>query len=146
MMESTRDPSVLFVGGVWGGFIFSDFLFASDGMFSVGKILEMIAKSGLTMTELDQQLGHRYQYQIDVSCPWEVKGTVMRRAMEYSENMRRQLVEGVKIFTDGESVLLQPQKENAGFSIIAESIHFDGAVALAKKYSSLLSHWRDGGE
>lgn len=146
MMEATRDPQVLFVGGVWGGFIFSDFLFASDGMYSVGKILEMIAKSGKGISELDQTLGRRYQYQIDVACPWEAKGTVMRRAMEYSENMKRQLVEGVKIFSGDESVLLLPQKESAGFSVISESKHYDSAITNAKKYSSLLSHWREGGE
>lgn len=146
MMEATRDPQVLFVGGIWGGFIFSDFLFASDGMYSVGKILEMIAKSGKCISELDQMVGRRYQYQIDVGCPWEAKGTVMRRAMEYSENMKRQLVEGVKIFSGDESVLLLPQKESAGFSVISESKHYDSAITNAKKYSSLLSHWREGGE
>lgn len=143
MMEATRDEKVMFVGGVYGGFIFRDFLFASDGMFSVGQILEIIAKSGLKISQLDETLPKRYIHQIDINCPWEYKGKVMRRAMEYSEDYKRQLIEGVKIFIDGDSALLLPAKEGPAFSVYAESDVYENAVNLAKKYASQLKIWRD---
>ena len=142
MMEATREDNVLFVGGNWGGFIFSDFLFASDGMYSVGKILEMLAHSNLKLSQLDEELPRRYQYQNDVFCPWEFKGTVMRRAMEHSEQFRRQLIEGVKIFQDSDSVLLLPAKEHSAFLVVSESDHYDTAVSLNKKYCSYVSQWQ----
>lgn len=143
MMEATRDPKVLFVGGVWGGFIFSEFLFASDAMFTVGKILEMLAKTGMKFPELDDALPRRYQHSINLECPKELKGTVMRRAMQHSEEMNRELVEGVKIFFDGDSILLIPEMEIDAFTIIGESNEYDSAVKLAKKYHTLASQWRD---
>jgi hypothetical protein len=39
-----------------------------------------------------------------------VKGKVMRRAMEHSENLDRQLIDGVKVFENGNSVLILPTK------------------------------------
>ncbi len=143
MMEATRDPEVLFVGGVWGGFIFSEFLFASDAMYTAGKILEMLAITGWKLPELDEALPRRYQYSINLECPKEMKGTVMRRAMEHSAEMKRELVEGVKIFSSGDSVLLIPEMENDAFTIIGESDEYDAAVKLAKKYHSIASQWRD---
>ncbi len=143
MMESTREDNVLFVGGIWGGFIFSDFLFASDGMYTVGKILEMLANTGLKISELDDILPRRHQHTIEVNVPWESKGTVMRKAMEHSDKMDRQLVEGVKVFHDGDSVLMLPDKEKASFLVIGESDQYENAVNLAKKYSHLVSQWRE---
>ncbi|MFA6571498.1 MAG: sugar phosphate nucleotidyltransferase [Bacteroidota bacterium] len=143
MMEATKVENVLFVGGVWGGFIFCDFLFASDGMFTVGKLLEMLAITQLKISDLDDTLPKRFQHQINVICPWSYKGTIMRKAMEYSETLERQLVDGVKLFTENNSVLLMPDREIASFSIIAESSNYESAVSLAKKYATLVTQWRD---
>lgn len=144
MMEATRDPEVLFVGGVWGGFIFSEFSFASDGMYSVGKILEMLAETKYKISQIDELLPRRYQHQFVADCSWEYKGRVMRKLMEHSEKMRRELVEGVKIFFDNDSsVLVMPDKESPGFVIMSESDHYDSAVSLAKKYYNYVLQWQD---
>jgi mannose-1-phosphate guanylyltransferase/phosphomannomutase len=143
MMDATLDESVLFVGGAWGGYIFTEFLFASDGMFSVGQILEMLAQTNMKISQLDEMLPRRYQYSVSVNCPWEFKGTVMRKAMEYSTNQERQLVEGVKIFLGDDSVLITPDKEKPAFWVIGESKQYDQAVTLAKKISGLVTHWQD---
>ncbi|MCX6154359.1 MAG: sugar phosphate nucleotidyltransferase [Candidatus Kapabacteria bacterium] len=144
MMEATREHSdMLFVGGVYGGFIFTDFLFASDGMYTVGKILEMICKTGKKLSELDLTLPHRFQCIKDVSCPWENKGTVMRLAMEHSQNMKRELVEGIKIFLEPDSVLILPDKEKGAFSIIGESSSLKRANEIADNYKAFVLHWRD---
>ncbi|MBU3742832.1 MAG: nucleotidyltransferase, partial [Candidatus Kapabacteria bacterium] len=61
MMEATKDERVAFVGGTRGGFIFPKFLFASDGMFTACQLLEMLAKAGSSLSELDRVLPKRYQ-------------------------------------------------------------------------------------
>lgn len=143
MMESTRDPKVLFVGGVFGGYIFRDFLFASDGMFTVGQLLEMLAKTNWKISQVDEMIPRRYQHMIEVPCPWDFKGTVMRKAMEYTEGMTRELVEGVKVFHDDDSVLMLPSKEMEVFFVYGESKNYENAVNLSKKYSGLITRWKD---
>jgi hypothetical protein len=66
----------------------------------------------------------------------------MRQAMEYSENMERELVEGVKVFHDDDSVLMMPDHEKGAFLVIAESGKYEEAVALAKKYGPLVTQWQ----
>ncbi len=143
MMDATLDKDVLFVGGVYGGYIFSDFLFASDGMFTVGKILEMLAKTGQKISQLDELLPRKFTHKIDVPVPWEAKGTIMRRAMEFTDGMERLLVEGVKIRMDSNSVLMLPSKEDAIFSVYTESNQHETALALARKYSNMILQWKE---
>lgn len=142
MMDATLDEKVKYVTGIYGGFIFSDFLFASDGMFTIGQMLEMLAKTGFTLSKLDESLPKRYQVNLEAPVAWEYKGTVMRRAMEYSENYERQLVEGVKIFDRGDSVLLLPAKEKGAFNVIAESDSLEEAKRIASKYVELVKNWK----
>lgn len=143
MMEATRDPQVLFVGGVWGSFIFSEYLFASDGMFSISQLLEMLALSNCRLSDLDEAVPKRHQHSLMADCSWEYKGLVMRRLMEHSEALRRELVEGVKIhFENGDSVLVMPDKESSGFLIIGESTQLEAASNLTKKYQKFVESWQ----
>ncbi len=141
MMEATRDESIKFVGGVWGGFIFTEFLFASDGMYSIGKILEMLAKTNYTLPQLNEILPRRFQNVLKVECPWHSKGKVIRKALEFSKDYERQMVEGVKIFMNDDSVLLYPDLEKPEFYVIGESDEFEKAVTLSKKFLSYVQTW-----
>ncbi len=143
MMEATKDPAIMFVGGTRGGFIFPEFLAASDGMYSACRILEMIAVSGYQLSELDKVLPKRHQSTVSVPCPFELRGTVMRKAMEHSENMERLLVDGVRISANGVTVLLAPDKEEALFTITAEANDATVAAATRDSYAALVSRWRD---
>jgi mannose-1-phosphate guanylyltransferase / phosphomannomutase len=146
MMDATLDKEVAFVGGTRGGFIFPDFLFAIDGMFAVAKIMEMIAKSGRRLGELDHELPRRYLSDRAVECPWEYKGRVMRHAMDHSERLPRQLVDGVKIFLGDDWALLIPDKEKPLFHILVESPDPDRAMQLAREYESLVREWKESEE
>ena len=143
MMEAASEEKMMFVGGSYGGFVFRDFLFASDGMFTIGQILEMLTKTGYKISELDAMLPKREQQIRSVKVAWDKKGLVMRRAMEYSENLERQLIEGVKIFKDGNSVLIYPDKESASFTVVTDSVDFETAEKLADRYSTLIQQWKD---
>jgi mannose-1-phosphate guanylyltransferase/phosphomannomutase len=143
MMEATLDEDVLFVGGIYGGFIFPEFLFAADGMFTVGKMLEMLAETNLTLSQIDESLPNRYQYMIEVPVAWEFKGTVMRCAMAHAHDKEKQLVEGVKIFEGRNSVLLLPSKEKAVFFVYGEADDLNTAEKIANDYSALVNSWKN---
>ena len=144
MMEATADKSVRFVGGNKGGFIFTDFFFATDAMYSVAKILEMIARAGAGLGEIDESIPRLSGARRNVNCSWEHKGKVMRRIMNDSDGRRRDLVDGVKIYMDdGSSALLIPDKERPLFHINAEAPTPKAAEELATKYEKKVMAWRD---
>jgi mannose-1-phosphate guanylyltransferase/phosphomannomutase len=144
MMEAANDEEIGFVGGTRGGFIFNEFLFAIDGMFAVAKIMEMTAKSGMTLGQLDETLPRRASTERTIDCPWEIKGRAMRRAMQHSDGKRRELIDGVKIWLDDDEwVLLIPDRERPQFHIVVETADSDRSAHLAVEYEQLFQEWKE---
>lgn len=147
MMEAATSKSAQFVGGNKGGFIFTDFFFATDAMYSFIKILEMMALTGKRLGEIDASLPHMVMAKRNVNCSWEHKGRVMRNIMRDTEGMRRDLVDGVKVHLDYNgkpaSVLLLPDKERPLFHINAEAPDMATADHLANQYERKVIQWRD---
>ncbi len=143
MMDATNDKEVAFVGGTRGGFIFPEFLFSIDGMYAVAKIMEMAAITGKTLGQLNKELPRRAVVDRTVECPWELKGRVMRRAMEHSESFPRLLIDGVKIFLGDDWALLIPDKERPLFHIIVETDKLERSAQLALEYERLVKEWKE---
>jgi mannose-1-phosphate guanylyltransferase/phosphomannomutase len=147
MMEAATSKSAQFVGGNKGGFIFPDFFFATDAMYSFAKIMEMMALCGKRLGEIDAALPRMVTSRRNVNCSWEHKGKVMRNIMRDSEGKQRDLVDGVKVHLDQNgataSVLLLPDKERPLFHINAEAMDKATADHLANQYERKVIQWRD---
>jgi mannose-1-phosphate guanylyltransferase/phosphomannomutase len=138
------DPEIDFVAGTRGGFIFPEFLFATDAMYSVAKILEMMAFTGLRIGEVERGMERLFRASRTVPCPWQAKGRVMRFAMNASENHDRLLIDGIKIlFARDTWVLLVPSKEHEIFMVYAEATSQEEADRLASEYEERVVQWRD---
>lgn len=145
LMEAATKQDIKFVGGTKGGFIFNEFLFASDGMYSVAKLLEFVAVTGKRLGELDRETPRLHFVKKNVPCSWQVKGRVMRRLIKDSQAVRRELIEGVKLFPNKTkqhtSVFLNPDRTRPIFHINAESEDLDIARRLSKEYESKVVQW-----
>lgn len=138
------DPELGYVAGTRGGFIFPEFLFATDAMFSVAKILEMMAVTGWRIGDVDRDMIRLHRDSRTVPCPWQAKGRVMRHAMNASEPYERQLVDGIKIvFARHTWVLLIPSKEHEFFLVNAEAPTQEEASRLAAEFEEKVAEWRD---
>lgn len=149
LMNAAFEGKYDFVGGTKGGFIFPNFLFASDAMFSVAKILEMTAKTGLTFAELERAVPRFRMVKKNVDCPWSEKGAIMRRLIDLTKDENRETVDGIKVhYDDGTWVHLLPDKERAIFHINAESASETQASSVVDtfefKINSWLSEWAQG--
>jgi mannose-1-phosphate guanylyltransferase / phosphomannomutase len=139
-----NDPSIDFVAGTKGGFIFPEFLFATDAMFSVGKILEMMAVTGMRLGDADAALPRFHRIDRDIHCPWQEKGKVMRMAMHDSEPAPRELVDGIKVLLGEHTwVLLLPSKEHELFHVYVEAQSLEQAERIAAEYEQKVVQWRD---
>jgi mannose-1-phosphate guanylyltransferase/phosphomannomutase len=145
LMDAATKKEIGFVGGTKGGFIFNKFLFASDGMYSLTKMLESIALAGKRIGELDKSTVRLHFVKKNVPCSWHVKGRVMRRLMKDTEQFRRDLLEGVKIYPNKgsfvTSVFLNPDKARPVFHINAESDDPVLAEALAADFAQKIQSW-----
>jgi len=147
MMKAALDEGLSFVGGTRGGFIFSDFLFASDAMFAVAKIMELMAITGTKIGELNEKTPRLHRVARNVPCPWTARGAVMRRIMEYTESMERDLIDGVRVHRSGEgnvhSILLLPDPTRPVFTIIVEASDAPTAAASADEFEERLQAWKE---
>lgn len=143
MMSAAEQPDVALVGGTKGGIIFPEFLHATDGMFSVVKILEMLALSGKSLSEVDKETPKLYMAKYNLHCTKEQKGKIMRHLVEESGKSRRQLIDGIKIFFDEYKwVLCLPDSEREIFHINAEGKTRKTAENLVKKYTNKINQYR----
>ena len=145
MMVASSKEGVGFVGGTLGGFIFPDFFFAVDGMYSAAKILEMRARIGVPLVELAKELPKRYQARGSAFCPQDQLGTVMRRAVEHSKDFPRILIDGIRFSPIANSdawVLLIPERERPYCEILSDADSPEVAESIAASYSTYVQQWR----
>lgn len=142
MMEARRTQDVEYVGGTRGGFIFPGFQLGADALFATVKILELMARTRKTLGELREKYDRYNRQATSVPCPWSRKGTVMRRLITGSEDKRRELIDGVRIFENGGWVLVYPDRWKASFNIIAETESAEETRSLLDRYASLVEEWQ----
>jgi mannose-1-phosphate guanylyltransferase / phosphomannomutase len=122
-----------------GGFIFPELHPASDGLFTVAKVLELTATQGVTFTETLDRLPHYATASAHVPCPWESKGRVMRILNEQYRDSATRQVDGVKIdLGKGEWALILPDADRPIFHVIAEAASEVEARKLVDKYTGLV--------
>jgi mannose-1-phosphate guanylyltransferase/phosphomannomutase len=142
MMDAMHKSGAEFVGGTKGGFIFPGFQVGCDSIFTVAKILEMMALTGRHLGEI-----HRAWPEIkimikEVPCSWTKKGQVMRKLMEHTSRKKRILVDGVRFVSEGSHITIKPDRYKAAFSIQIESRKEQKAKDLLKQYTSILKGWQ----
>ncbi|HLG93343.1 MAG TPA: sugar phosphate nucleotidyltransferase, partial [candidate division Zixibacteria bacterium] len=142
MMKAAREDSVGLVGGTKGGFIFPEFQVGADSMFAAAKILELLAKSGKSLTELAEKIDHYHLISERVPCGWGKKGKVMRKLMSHSEASERQLIDGVRILGDGYWILGAPDRREAYFNLFVEARDEKKAKKLLDEYKKLVEEWQ----
>ncbi len=141
MMEMARSKEVQFVGEVKGGYIFPQFQPFADGMFALVKILEMLALAKNSLGEISALIQPKAMVKEHFPCPWEMKGTVMRRLIEESKDLDTLLIDGIKIFFDSGWVFILPDKDRPLLHINAEAGKESEARRLLQLYSEKISRW-----
>lgn len=110
-----------FAGDENGGFIFPAFHPGFDAMFAMVTLARLVKSSGQTLGQLVNQLPEFFISTGRVTCPWETKGTVMRRLVEQPGDRRIELVDGVKLYDEKSWVLILPDAFEPVFHVVAES-------------------------
>ncbi|GAB4117151.1 MAG: mannose-1-phosphate guanyltransferase [Candidatus Caldatribacteriota bacterium] len=108
-----------------GGFIFPSFLPFFDGMFTVGKLIELLSRLEINLTELKKGTPEKDPLHTEIQCPWELKGEVLRKLAEVTQV--EELIEGIKL------------KESDGFIFILP----DSDKPLLHLYSSFLNRRKE---
>ncbi len=136
LCAATSDK-VDFAGDDGGGFIFSEFQPSLDAMFALGKLMEMLAITGLKLEEIADELPSIHITSALVKCPWELKGKIMgilTREVHESPQMRTEMIDGIKFFEGEDWALVLPDASEPYFHVYAEADTDEAANSLLCKY------------
>jgi len=139
MMEVSASKEINFAGDTKNGYIFPKFHPVFDAMGALVKILEMMAQENARLGEVKKLCPTSAMVREHVSCPWELKGTVMRHIIEETKDQKAELIDGVKIHFDNDDwVLILPDVSRPIFHINAESDSIEKATDLADRYIEMI--------
>ncbi|CAG7646659.1 sugar phosphate nucleotidyltransferase [Paenibacillus allorhizosphaerae] len=105
-----------------------------DGMLATGLILQNMNRSGLSIQHLLELIPSFYLQRERIDCPWDRKGLVMRKLMQEAQDRQVELLDGIKFYHDGETVLLLPDSDDPIFNLIAQGDHPERLAALVHQY------------
>jgi mannose-1-phosphate guanylyltransferase/phosphomannomutase len=142
MALAEKDGSSLaFAGGSDYELIFPEFQPAFDGLYGAAKVMELLAAEKLPASELVDQLPEWHMASRAVPCPWDRKGLVMRALHDESRNGNNvQMIDGIRIASNGGWVLVMPDASDATVNVIAESTSDDGADSSAADMAAHITH------
>jgi len=142
MMVACNDKEVRFAGGTRRGVFFPDFIYATDGMYAIAKIIEMLANVDKTVEEIDKMIPHLVMKKINLPCTREDKGKIMRRFMEDTMQFKQQLIDGVKIFlNDTDTVLCIPDKARNLVHLNVETVSAEITDVLLEEYKQKVTKY-----
>jgi mannose-1-phosphate guanylyltransferase/phosphomannomutase len=134
LMAAAMDPAVGFASDGNGGYILPGFLPAFDAAAALLKLLDLLSRSGATLSEVVDGLPKVHQAHETVVTPWEQKGLVMRSLVEMA-GRNVELVDGVKVpYPDG-WVLALPDPEEPITHVWSEAGSDAEARRLGQEYA-----------
>jgi phosphomannomutase/phosphoglucomutase len=136
-----KDKDGLFGGEENGGLIFPDFVYGRDAALSTAKIIEIIAKTGKSLSKLIEELPVYYSEKMKIECPDELKQEVMQKIAEETREFEVDTTDGVKIFKDGGWVIIRPSGTEPIFRCFAEAKTKEDAKKMAEWGISLISKY-----
>ena len=105
-----------------------------DSLFSLVKILELMAKEKMSLSQVVSELPSFYIDQKEVQCSWEDKGRIMRTLFEENKDYEIETTDGLKVFHDQGWALILPDAEDPVFQIYSEATSKEAADALTELY------------
>ncbi|MBV8194373.1 MAG: nucleotidyl transferase, partial [Candidatus Dormibacteraeota bacterium] len=127
-----------------GGFIWPYYLAAFDAMYTLVKLLELRATSGMTLSEAREALPKSVYLTATEFCPWEAKGRVMRVLLDSHREHAVDLVDGIKVFVDSGFVLVRPDPDEPAYHIVASVADEEHGRELVSSYSRLVREAQAG--
>jgi mannose-1-phosphate guanylyltransferase / phosphomannomutase len=100
LTRTAAQDGVIFAGAVGGGYVFPQFIPAYDAVASLCKLLELLAPIDRPVSEIVAELPSPTLVHRQVTCPWALKGYVMRVLTERLKERDVDLTDGIKVYDE----------------------------------------------
>lgn len=130
------------IATVDGNFAFTDFMLHHDSMYACLKIIEMLIKFDLKLSEIVKRIEPFYYSYTKIACTQALKGTMMRKFFEDAKNKESSSVDGVKIWVEKHDwILMIPNQYEDALNIYIQAKNKKRGSALYEKYRVKIQEW-----
>ena len=139
LSRCATEPGVVFAGDGRGGFIVPEFSQAIDGVAAFARLLGLVARTKLTLSQIDSRIPQAHVIRRRIPTPWAVKGTVMRRVLEAAGDREIDTTDGVRVVeADGSWALVLPDPAEAATHLWAEASDAGSATRLLTAWATVV--------
>ncbi len=133
----------LFGGEENGGLIFPDFVYGRDSGLATAMLLEILATSKKTLSELISELPTYYSEKRKVECPDDKKQLVAEGIINDTTEYEVDTTDGVKVITEDGWVIIRPSGTEPIYRCFSEAKTPEKAAELADWGMTLIEKYLD---
>ena len=141
LVEAASNRQTRFVASMDGHFGFPAFQPHFDGLFAIAKVMELSARTGLSLDDAFAKLPGDTYHHLQLPCPWESKGALMRRMSEEAVDQQASFTDGVRVDTERGWVLVHPDPHRSIAHVFIEAAAAADAEALRDIYRDKVTGW-----
>ena len=139
LTRAAAGQNLLLAGDGRGGFVIPEAGRVIDGYAAFVRLLGLVARSHLTLSQIDGRIPKAHLWHRDVPTPWAAKGQVMREVVEAAGDRPIDTTDGVRVVEDdGSWVLVLPDPAEAVTHLWAESYSDEAATALLDGWADVV--------
>ena len=141
LARAAGSPGVVFAADGRGGFAVPEFSPALDGLAAFVRLVGLVARTQLTLSQIDARIPRAHVVRRALPTPWAVKGAVMRRVVEAAGDREVDTTDGVRVVeADGRWAMVLPDPSQAVTHLWAEGPDSAAAVALVTEWAAVVEH------
>ena len=126
-----------------GNFAFTEFSLYRDSMYAAIKILEMLVKYDVKLSELVKRTENFYHSSTKVACSQALKGKMMRKFLEDSRDKRSSTADGVKIWlNESDWILMIPDQYSDHLNLYIQARDEASGKAIYDEYEKKIESWK----
>lgn len=131
---------MVFAGDGRGGFVVPELSTAVDGLAAFVRLLGLVARTRLTLSQIDARIPHAHVVRQSVATPWARKGAVMREVLEAAADREVDTTDGVRVVEPGGGwALVLPDPSEAVTHLWAEGADAPSAEALLATWAAVVT-------
>jgi mannose-1-phosphate guanylyltransferase/phosphomannomutase len=139
LTKAAAASDVIFAGDGRGGFVVPEFDTSIDGIASFVRLTGLVARTKLTLSQIDARIPQAHVLRRSVPTPWAAKGMVMRSVVEAAGDRGLDTTDGVRVVEDdGRWVLVLPDPAEAVTHMWAEGHDAESATALLQEWAAVV--------
>jgi mannose-1-phosphate guanylyltransferase / phosphomannomutase len=142
MLEAASSSEVILAGSTDGRLAIPAFQASFDGMFTIVRAMELGIMSGMAYSKALETVPVSAFMQTSITCPWEMKGGIMRKMSEDSLDLEASFIDGIKVHFGHEWALVLPDQYTHHVHIFVEANDQKSAQKLLSSYQSKVEKWK----